>query len=115
MSMELIAIISVGVALAGLMLTGQHTQRAETRANTNSANSKAQCLLQDTLKTCANLWVSWIVIAWSIILDIPIVFDNLKCCIYIFQPCFQVPSPDFAGMTNRGRPSWFWLDQVRYL
>ena len=29
MSTELIAIISVGVALAGLMLNGQHTQRVE--------------------------------------------------------------------------------------
>ena len=31
MSTELIAIISVGVALAGLMLNGQHTLRAETQ------------------------------------------------------------------------------------
>ena len=32
MSTELIAIIGVGVALAGLMLNGQHTLRSETRA-----------------------------------------------------------------------------------
>ncbi len=32
MSMELIAIISIGIALAGLILNSQRAQRAETQA-----------------------------------------------------------------------------------
>ena len=42
MSTELIAILSVGVALAGLMLNGQHTLRVETRAEFQAVRAETQ-------------------------------------------------------------------------
>ena len=46
MSTELIAIISVGVALAGLMLNGQHTQRVEIRAEIQTLRAETQAEFQ---------------------------------------------------------------------
>ena len=46
MSTELIAIISIGIALAGLILNGQRTQRAEMRSQ--RAETQAQFQAQRT-------------------------------------------------------------------
>ena len=48
MSTELIAILSVGVALAGLIVNGQHTQRAETRAEFQAVRAEMQVQRAET-------------------------------------------------------------------
>ena len=48
MSTELIAILGVGVALAGLMLNGQYTQRAETRAEFQAVRAEMQTQRAET-------------------------------------------------------------------
>ena len=48
MSTELIAIISVGVALAGLMLNGQHTQRVEIQTLRAETQAEFQVVRAET-------------------------------------------------------------------
>ena len=54
MSTELIAIIGVGVALAGLMLNGQHTRRAEIqtlRAETQAEFQAVRAKMREEFKS----------------------------------------------------------------